>query len=162
MRSAKAFVVGLVLALVADRAGAARCSQDVINGAPTSCAFYSDALGTTYTNGIQPLYVKLTQACVNNADIIGATVTNVQYYPQTQPWFYQKKKTLTAFILEVHQNCAFGYPNHIDRNTGPWACYSRGSARNKGYKCWGVSPSGAVKLHKTKGSDVSALLSAHS
>jgi hypothetical protein len=151
MRSASAFIACLLLALVAGRAGAiwVRCSQDAIDAAPSSCSFKSAALGQDIT---------LTQACVKNDDIIGNDVTS-QYFPLFQPWALQDKKTVRAFITEVYQNCAFGYPNKLDANTGPWACFKYGY-KDLGYKCFGASERGAVKKHKTKKNHDAALLRA--
>jgi hypothetical protein len=149
MRSASAFVVCLLLALVAGRAGAERCSQDIINGAQSSCSFTSAALGQAVT---------LTQACVRNSEIVTNSANpNTQYMPFSQPWAGASTKTVKAFIKEVHASCSFDYPNHVDVNTGPWACYKYGY-KKAGYICYGATKGGAVKKHKTKNNDNSALL----
>jgi hypothetical protein len=104
MKSARALFVCRVLALVAGHARAKRCSQKVINNAPSSCSFTSTALGQDVT---------LTQACVNNGDVIGNDVTS-PYDPLGQPWYGLSKNTVQQFVKEVGENCkSFGYPNLV-------------------------------------------------
>jgi hypothetical protein len=125
MKTANAFVVCLVLALVAGRArGYQPCR--ISKKAASSCSFYSDALNMQLT---------LTQACVSSASL-----SSPEYNQENQPWWGKAKSTVYSFILEVYNNCNFGQPNHGGVNTSPWACY----APKKGgpWTCVGINKNG--------------------
>jgi hypothetical protein len=133
MKGAKAFVVCLVLALLAGRASAKRCV--IKKGAASSCSYYSDALGTQ---------LELTQACVSGNDALDSTN---KYHPQSQPWWGVQEKTLNAFIQEVGKSCDFGTPNHKGVNRSPYACDTIKS--EKAYNCRGVTERNKIKEGST-------------
>ena len=148
MKTAKAFVVCLVLALVAGRARAKRCS--ISKNAESSCSFYSDALNMQLT---------LTQACVKSDSL-----SSSEYNPENQPWWGKTTKPMKSFILEVYNNCNFGQPNLGGINTSPWACYSTKFSffGSNNYMCAAVNKKGKRTTRPAEGlPSVIGLLSAN-
>jgi hypothetical protein len=131
MKGAKAFVACLVLALVAGRASAKRCS--ISKNAASSCSFYSGALNMQLT---------LTQACVKSNS--GVIPSSSEYYQENQLWWGKPESTMKSFILEVYNNCNFGQPNLGGINTSPWACYSTKLNNHGGntYVCAAINKKG--------------------
>jgi hypothetical protein len=129
MKSVKAFVVCLVLALAAGSARAKRCKIS-----PSSCVYYSEALSMQLT---------LTQACMDATEI----QNSYAYNPANQPWFNSGKTTVKSFIKEVNAECNFGWPNQGGVNSSPLACYNVGKpGTSNEKKCLSATKRGKTKV----------------